>query len=444
MNITDLQKLDLHLNWHPCSQMKDYELFKPLVIEKAYDCYFELSDGKKIIDAISSWWCKSLGHQHPQLKNALLKQIEKFEHVIFANTTNETIIQLSKKLTQLSHLDKVFYVGGDGSSAVETALKMSIHARKILGHKNRNQFIAFKNGYHGETIGALSVSDCGLYRKPYEKLLFDPIFIEPLYVSGINDKNWNNASDHWNVIEKILTPHQDTATAIIFEPIVQAASGMKIYSQDFLSRICSWARENNIHIIADEIMTGIARCGKMLASEYANIQPDFVCLSKGLASGWVPLSLVLTTDAIYELFYDDYESGKSFLHSHTYSGNAIGAALALETLNIIEKNNYCDRAIELQTIMRMSMHKIAQKTGLIKNIRGIGAIIAADLVVGNSKDRIGFRFYQEAIRLGAFIRPLGNTIYWLPPLTISNEVLESLEEMTIQAILAASDVTNIG
>ena len=182
----------------------------------------------------------------------------------------------------------------------------------------------------------------------------------------------------------------------------------------------------------------------MLASEYANIQPDFVCLSKGLASGWVPLSLVLTTDAIYELFYDDYESGKSFLHSHTYSGNAIGAALALETLNIIEKNNYCDRAIELQTIMRMSMHKIAQKTGLIKNIRGIGAIIAADLVVGNSKDRIGFRFYQEAIRLGAFIRPLGNTIYWLPPLTISNEVLESLEEMTIQAILAASDVTNIG
>ena len=438
MNNDNLQMLDLHLNWHPCSQMKDYELFKPLIIEKAYDCFFELSDGKKIIDAISSWWCKSLGHQHPQLKIALLEQIEKFEHVIFANTTNETIIKLSQKLTGLlSGLDKVFYVGGDGSSAVETAIKMSIHARTICGHKNRNQFIAFKNGYHGETIGALSVSDCGLYREPYKKLLFEPVFIEPLYVSGVDDALWGNASDHWNVIKKILEPYKDTATALIFEPIVQGAGGMKIISQDFLSRICTWARENNIHIIADEIMTGISRCGKMLASEYANIQPDFVCLSKGLTSGWVPFSLVLTTNSIYELFYDDYESGKSFLHSHTYSGNAIGAALALETLNIIETNNYCDRASELQTIMRISMNKISEKTGLIKNIRGIGAIIAADLDVGNSKERMGFRFYQEAVKLGALIRPLGNTIYWLPPLTISNEVVESLEEITIKAILAA-------
>lgn len=434
----NLQALDLDLNWHPCSQMKDYELFKPLIIEKAYDCYFELSDGTKIIDAISSWWCKSLGHQHPQLKIALKEQIEKFEHVIFANTTNETIIKLSQKLTGLlSGLDKVFYVGGDGSSAVETALKMSIHARTIRGEKNRNQFIAFKNGYHGETIGALSVSDCGLYREPYKKLLFEPLFIEPLYVSGIDDAHWNDAFYYWNIVEKILEPYKETATALIFEPIVQGAGGMKIISQDFLSRICSWARENNVHIIADEIMTGIGRCGKMLASEYANIQPDFICLSKGLTSGWVPFSLVLTTNSFYELFYDDYESGKSFLHSHTYSGNAIGAALALETLNIIEKNNYCNRASELQTIMRISMNRIAQKTGLIKNIRGIGAIIAADLDVGSSKERIGFRFYQEAVKLGALIRPLGNTIYWLPPLTISNEVLESLEEITIKAILVA-------
>jgi len=436
MNGGNLQTLDLHFNWHPCSQMKDYELFKPLVIEKAYDCYFELSDGTKIIDAISSWWCKSLGHQHPQLKNALLGQINKFEHVIFANTTNEIIIKLSQKLTALlSGLDKVFYVGGDGSSAVETALKMSIHARTIRSQKNRNQFIAFKNGYHGETVGALSVSDCGLYREPYKKLLFEPVFIEPLYVSGIDDAHWNDASDYWNMIEKILEPYKDTVTALIFEPIVQGAGGMKIISQDFLSRICTWAHENNIYIIADEIMTGIARCGKMLACEYANIQPDFVCLSKGLTSGWIPLSLVLTTNSIYELFYDDYESGKSFLHSHTYSGNAIGAALALETLNIIENNNYCHRTSELQTMMKISMNKIAERTGLIKNIRGIGAIIAADLDVGNSKERIGFRFYQEAVKLGALIRPLGNTIYWLPPLTISNELLESLEKITIKAIL---------
>ena len=434
MDVRELQELDLKFNWHPCSQMKDYEVFKPLVITRAYDSYLELSDGRKIIDAISSWWCKSLGHNHPLLKQALVEQIEKFEHVIFANTTNETIVKLSQKLTSLmTGLNKVFYAG-DGSCAVEIALKMSLHSRVIHGETHRHQFIALKNGYHGETIGAMSVSDLEIYRAPYKSLLFTPVFIEPLYVSGIEDPHWNDASDHWPAIEKQLAPHCNTVTAIIVEPILQGAGGMRIYSQYFLSRINAWAKEHHIHIIVDEIMTGVGRTGKMLACEYADIQPDFICLSKGLTSGWMPFSAVLTTSDMYQTFYDDYETGKSFLHSHTYSGNVLGASLALTTLEIIEKNHLCNKANTLQTVMRSYMKEIAEKTGRIQNIRGIGAVIAADVITENRSKRLGYHLYQEAVKLGALLRPLGNTIYWLPPLIISDQTLLDLKEITLKAI----------
>jgi adenosylmethionine-8-amino-7-oxononanoate aminotransferase len=438
MSDIELQALDQKFNWHPCSQMKDYELFKPLIVQRAYDSYIELTNGKIIIDAISSWWCKSLGHNHPDLKAALYAQVEKFEHVIFANTTHETIVRLSQKLTSLMRgLDKVFYAG-DGSCAIEIALKMSLHTRVIQNEPQRTQFISLKNSYHGETLGALSVSDVGLYRTPYAALLFEPVFIEPLYVASTDDPQWNDASEHWSMLERSLDAYCNTATAIVIEPILQGAGGMLLYSQDFLSRLATWAKLHNIHLIADEIMTGMGRTGKMLACEHANIQPDFVCLSKGLTSGWIAFSAVLTTNAIYEIFYDDYQTGKSFLHSHTYSGNALGASLALATLEVIEKNKLCDRANQLQFLMRSYFEGIASKTGFIKNIRGIGAVIAADFTNPHSRQRLGYYFYQEAIRQGALLRSLGNTLYWLPPLTISEQTLAELNRITLETILTCS------
>lgn len=432
-----LQTLDLKHNWHPCSQMKDYESFKPLVIKRAYDSYIELNNGQKIIDATSSWWCKSLGHNHPELKKALMDQVAQFEHVIFANTTHETIAKLSENLASfMPGLDKVIYAG-DGSCAVEIALKMSVHSRVIQGEPHKNRFIALKNGYHGETTGALSVSDVGIYRDPYSSLLFPCHFISPLYVSGMEDELWHDASAHWDKIEDELNQHANTLSAIIVEPILQGAGGMKVYSQDFLSRIAVWANRNNVHLIADEIMTGIGRTGKMLACEHAQIKPDFICLSKGLTSGWMPFSSVLTTNEIYQTFYDDYNTGKSFLHSHTYSGNALGASLALTTLNLMQKYAYCDKAITMQVAMRSHMEEIAKDTGLLKNIRGIGAVIAADLDMedDNSK-RYGYQFYQEAVKLGALLRPLGNTIYWMPPLTISAQTLSELKNVTKEALIS--------
>lgn len=428
---------DLKHIWHPCSQMKDYETLIPLEVVSARGSYIELKDGRKIIDAISSWWCKSLGHQHPRLKKALKAQLEKFEHVILANTTNDTIVALSEKLAQLTpSLNKVFYAS-DGACAVEIAMKMSLHARKILNEPKRTKFIALENGYHGETIGAMSVSDLGLYRDPFADILFETKYISPLpYVHSTADPLWSNCEFYWQPIEKMLNENAETTTAIILEPIIQAAAGMKMYAQDFLHRLRVWTEKNNVHLIADEIMTGLARTGKMLACEHANIEPDFICLSKGITSGWLPLSAVLTNDAIYQLFYDDYATGKSFLHSHTFSGNALAASVALETLKVIQEEKICERATILGQQMRAHMSEIAQRTNLLKNIRGIGGVIAADLIVNDPNRRLGFEVYCKAVEFGALLRPIGNTIYWVPPLTTNEAELAALRDITERAVMA--------
>ena len=412
--------------WHPCSQMKDYETFKPLVINKAYGPYLELADGRKIIDAISSWWCKSLGHNHPRLKQALFKQAERFEHVILANTTNNTIEALAKKLSQLTHnLNKIFFAG-DGSCAVEIAMKMSIHSRLLQGKCHKTQFMALLNSYHGETCGALSVSDLGLYRDPYKEILFNPIFIKNIpYINNKNDPLWNDCSDYWPAIEKQLNQHAKNTTAIIVEPIVQGAGGMLIYSKDFLYRLRQWTHKNNIHLIADEIMTGLGRTGLPLACQYANIEPDFLCLSKGLTGGWLPFSAVLTTNEIYNLFYHV----EPFLHSHTYTGNALAASVALECLTILEQENIYQQVQNNENYLYNLMFEIAENTKKLTNIRNIGAIVAADLIDGN-----GYAVYKKAVELGALLRPLGNTIYWLPPLNIGKQVLKELQNITQLAI----------
>lgn len=420
--------------WHPCSQMKDYELFKPLEVIRAQGAYLHLKNGKCVIDAISSWWCKTLGHNHPRLKQALMRQVEKFEHVILANTTNETIVKLSEKLAKLTKtLNKVFYAS-DGSCAVEIAMKMSLHSRVIQGDHKRNSFMALENGYHGETLGALSVSDIGIYRKPYHSALFETYFISPLpYVTGVQDPLWENCDEYWEKIAKKLTVHCENTTAIIVEPIVQGAGGMKIYSQDFLKRLRVWTKEHDIHLIADEIMTGIGRTGKMLACDYADIEPDFLCLAKGLTSGWLPLSAVLTTQTIYELFYDDYARGKSFLHSHTHSGNALAASIALEVLNLMEEENICSKGEAISTLMRTHMLNIAEDSKRLNHVRSIGAIVAADLIC-EQDHRCGFELYKKATELGVLLRPLGNTIYWMPPLNTDEETLDKLYKITAQAI----------
>jgi adenosylmethionine---8-amino-7-oxononanoate aminotransferase len=441
-----IKRASRHL-WHPCSQMKDYETFKPLIIKRAQGAYLELAGGTKIIDAISSWWCKPLGHGHPQLRAALLRQARQFEHVILANTCNETIVALSEKLARMTAqtLTKVFYAS-DGSAAVEIALKMSLHARKICGEAStRHKIMALQNGYHGETMLALSVSDVGLYRQPYEDFLLTNkvSFLRDLpYVSSRHDPLWTDCSATWPAVATQLNQHAQNLTAVIIEPIVQGAGGMLIYSQDFLHRLRAWTEQHGVHLIADEIMTGFGRTGLPFACQHADIAPDFMCIGKGLTGGWLPMSAVLTANKIYDLFYDDFERGKSFLHSHTHSGNALAAAVALECLQIMDEENiYTRTATQLEPLLYQLMKEVAKQTGRITNVRGIGGMVAADLITDEPqqpKTRLGYKVFQEAVKLGAFLRPLGNTIYWLPPLNSDDEVLQQLQKITTQAIMLAT------
>lgn len=433
----NLATRDHRVLWHPCSQMKDYEQFKPLDITGANGPYLHSRDGRTIIDAISSWWCKTLGHQHPRLKKALLQQLDQFEHVILANTSSELIVTLSEKLLSfIPHCHKVFYAS-DGSSALEIAMKMSVHARQIRGETHKTKFIALQNAYHGETFATMSVSDLGIYRDAYQSLLFDTHFINDIpYVTGTDDPLWENCENIWENIEKTLLPFTENATAILFEPILQAAGGMLIYSKDFLKRLCAFAKKHNIHLIADEVMTGFGRAGRMFALEYADISPDFVCVAKGLTAGFLPMSAVMTHNKIYDLFYDDYEKGKSFLHSHTHSGNALAASVAIEVFNIFAEEKIVEKTANLQVMMQGAFEDIKNRTQKIANVRSIGAVVAADLCC-DSKKRMGFEVYQHAVKLGALLRPIGNTIYWVPPLNINPEIIQALKIITERAISSA-------
>ncbi len=432
---------DLAHVWHPCSQMKDYETFAPLHITRAEGAYLYLEDRNRLIDATSSWWCKHLGHQHPALQTALHQQSQQLEHVILANTTHHAVIELSETLCGFyPRLNKVCYAS-DGSCAVDMALKLSLHVRHIQQQPQRTLFAALENAYHGETVGALAVSDLGLYCAPYQAILPKSHIIRGLpYVSGKTDPLWHDCHTHWRQIETQLAPYADTLTAIIIEPILQAAGHMRLYSPDLLHRLHAWARAHDIHIISDEIMTGLGRTGKWFAGDYANLQPDFLCLGKGLTAGMLPLSAMLTTDSIYQACYDDYATGKAFMHSHTQTGNALACAVANAALAYYQSHNIIGQVQQLEIEMQTRWQSVADATGKLTQLRGLGGMVAADLVIPNmntdNPPRLGYAIYQEAVKRGALLRPLGNTLYWLPPLNCEITVLDELHDITIDAIRA--------
>ncbi|ASQ45913.1 adenosylmethionine--8-amino-7-oxononanoate transaminase [Legionella clemsonensis] len=434
VNSNQIIEKDLKHIWHPCTQMKDFQNHPPLVVHAAKGSYVDTNKGS-LIDALSSWWCKSLGHGHPAVIAAIQKQLETFEHVIGANTAHPLLAELGERLAVLSGNQHAFFAS-DGSSAVEIAMKLALHASQLKGKFHKTNFIALKNSYHGETLGALSISDLGLYKKPYEGYGVTCNFLQAIpYLSNIFDPLWLNADAYWPQTLSQLEKIKDKVCAVIVEPIVQGAGGMLCYSADFLQKLAKWTKDNDIYFIADEIMTGLCRTGKWFACEHANIKPDLMCLSKGLTSGTLPLSCVLINHSIFELFYDDYESGKSFLHSHTYSGNALALSAAMATLKTMEEEKSNEQAERLGYLMHSLMEEIRSATGRISNIRSIGAMVAADLTEIKGK-RIGYELYKEAINHGALLRPIGNTLYWLPPLNIDRETVENLAEITLNSIKA--------
>ena len=440
--MNSLQQRDLKTIWHPCSQMRDYEDFPPIEIVAAKGPYLETGDGRNIIDAISSWWCKSLGHANTRIRAAVERQLDKFEHVIMANTCSETLVELSERLTAvIPPLDKVFYVD-NGSTAVEVAMKMSLQYHAQTGSPGKKRFAALENGYHGETALTLAAGDCGLYGAPFAELAPEiPNLKGVPYTSSPESTDWNKMpDDDWKTVELQLDALADSLAAVVFEPVLQGAGGMKIYSPNFLRRLRSWADANNVHLIADEIMTGFGRTGKALACQHAGIAPDFACLSKGLTAGWGPMAVVLTSTGIYDAFYDDYFSGKAFMHSNTYCGNAIMAAAALEALKIYEDERVFERVERDSANLRKRLADIAAETGALRDVRGVGFVAAADIVDPANgrpfpkKRRTGFQFYRKAVELGALLRPLGDTVYLLPPLNTPDNVLDELADIAATAL----------
>jgi adenosylmethionine-8-amino-7-oxononanoate aminotransferase len=419
--------------WHPCTAMKDLENFPPISIQSAKGSYLYTTDGQEVIDANSSWWCKILGHAHPRLQTALQEQMTLFEHVIVPNTHQSVLEKLIKYLAKLRpELCKASFAS-DGSCAIEMAVKLALHAKQILGQNHRQHFMALNGSYHGETGFALSLTEIPFFRQMYTPLLFSPRFIQQVpYVNSITDEQWDDCHTLWPSVLAQLEPHVNSLAAIIVEPIVQGSHGMRIYSKDFLRRLREFTHEHDIYLIADEIFTSFGRTGTALACDHANITPDILCLGKGMTAGFLPMSAMLTTQEIYDLFYVDYDPMHTFVHSHTYSGHALAAAVACATFEILEEEKIYAKVQQQSQSWADLMYEVAEATGKLQNIRHLGAIVAAD--INSTQPRLGFEVFRRALPKGAFLRPLGNTIYWTPPLNTPYETIQKLRDITIAAI----------
>jgi adenosylmethionine-8-amino-7-oxononanoate aminotransferase len=454
----DLVARDLAAFWHPCSQMRDYVAFPPLVVTGARGVRLRLDDGREILDAISSWWCKALGHGHPRLGAALRAQQDAFEHVITANTTSAPLVRLCERLLaaangspasawgpaapvgrQPGHFGKVF-LADNGSTAVEIALKMALQAQAQRGAPQRTRFVALENAYHGETAATLSVGDLDLYAAPYRSLCFPVARLGGLpYRRGPADPAWLDAGAEWPAIEAALDAQAETIAAIVYEPILQAAGGMLFFSPDLLRRLRAWADARGVYLIADEIAAGMGRLGAVLASHLADgpgrvsraALPDFAVLSKGLTAGVLPLSAVLTTDTIYGLFDADYGEGRAFLHSNTYTGNALGVAVALAVLDVFADDDVLGRVAAMAPRLAAAVEGIAANRPYLRNARAAGMVAAVDIrgADGTALDprrRTGWHVYREAVRRGALLRSLGDTMYLFPPLTTTEGELAEM------------------
>ncbi|HXI55009.1 MAG TPA: adenosylmethionine--8-amino-7-oxononanoate transaminase [Polyangia bacterium] len=451
----ELISRDLAVFWHPCSQMHDYRDFPPLVVVGARGLRLRLDDGREILDGISSWWCKSFGHGHPHLRQALLAQADAFEHVITANTTSAPLVRLCERLLAAAngqppttwsarasagrrsgHFGKVF-LADNGSTAVEIALKMAVQAQAQRGQPGRTHLAALQNGYHGETVATLSVGDCGLYADPYRALMFPVSKLSGLpYRSGPTAADWMDAAAEWPAIEAQLSAVADRLAAVIYEPVLQAAGGMRLYSPDLLRRLRAWATDHGVYLIADEIAAGLGRCGAILASHLAShldhsALPDFAVLSKGLTGGFLPLSAVLTTDEIAALFDADYGAGRAFLHSNTYTGNALGVAVANAALDLFTDEDILCAVATNGPRLAAGLAGLASSRSFVRNVRGCGMVAAVDLCDADGgpldpRRRTGYAVYREAVGRGALLRPLGDTMYLFPPLNTSPGDIDAL------------------
>jgi adenosylmethionine-8-amino-7-oxononanoate aminotransferase len=431
----DLLARSLSAVWHPCSQMKHYENFPLVPLARGRDVWLYDHDGKRYLDAVSSWWVNLFGHCNPRINAALCEQLETLEHAMLAGFTHEPVVQLSERLRELAPvgLGHCFY-GSDGASATEIALKMSAHYWRNSGQPDKTQFISLENSYHGETLGALSVTDVTLFRDAYGALIRQQ--------ATVPTPDWRKTEPGESAeacalrcaaaLERHLQQHHAELAAFIVEPLVQGAAGMAMYHPVYLSRARELCNEYGVHLIADEIAVGMGRTGTLFACEQAGIAPDFLLLSKGITGGYLPLSVVLTTDAIYQAFYAD-ETARGFLHSHSYTGNPLTCRAALATLDIFAEDDVLaanrDKAASLNAMAQpLSEHRA------VCDWRNTGMIWAFE--VDSPHRDFAQRCFTLALHKELLLRPIGNTVYFMPPYVIGEEEMQLLVTRTLEIVEA--------
>jgi adenosylmethionine---8-amino-7-oxononanoate aminotransferase len=433
MSNKNLLERSLNSVWHPCTQMKQHETLPLVPISRGEGVWLHDFDGGRYLDAISSWWVNLFGHSNPRINAAIRDQLDRLEHVMLAGFTHEPVVQLSERLIQIvpGRLGHCFY-GSDGASATEVALKMSFHYWHNVGHPEKNNFISLQNGYHGETLGALSVTDVALFRETYSPLL--------RHSNHVRTPDWRYADQGESPkvyalraaaqLEDFLVRHHTKTAALILEPLIQGAAGMGMYHSDYLKHAREICDRYQVHLIADEIAVGFGRTGTLFACEQADIAPDFLCLAKGLSGGYLPLSVVMTTDSVYQAFYHD-ETARAFLHSHTHSGNALACRAALATLDIFEQ----DGVIAANRIKAQYLNRVSEPITShpkVKNFRNCGMVWAFE--VETSDPAFSGKFFQEALKQGLLLRPLENTVYFMPPYVINEQEMDMLVTGTLRVL----------
>ena len=439
----DMSRRDLAHVWHPCTQMKDHEALPPIPIARGEGAWLYDFDGCRYLDGISSWWVNLFGHANPRINAALRAQLERLEHVILAGFTHEPVITLAERLVQLlpRGLTRCFFAD-NGSSAIEVAIKMSFHYWVNAGRPAKRRFVTLANSYHGETLGALAVGDVALYKQTYRPLLMDVLTVPS--PDGYEREPGSSLEDHarhrFADMRRTLERHADEIAAVIVEPLVQCAGGMRMYHPVYLELLRSACDELGIHLIADEIAVGFGRTGTLFACEQARVRPDFMCLSKGLTGGYLPLSVVATTENVYEAFYADYPASRAFLHSHSYTGNPLACTAALATLDIFATEPVLERNARLAARLTAATAELVDHPN-VGELRQTGLILAMELVADRRsrtsfpwQERRGLRLYRHALSRGVLLRPIGDVVYFMPPYVISDEEAELLVQTAIEGI----------
>lgn len=409
--------------WHPCTQMQHHEAIPLIPVSHGKGLWLYDHQGRRYLDAISSWWVNLFGHANPRINAALKDQLDRLEHAMLAGFTHEPVVELSEKLSALTQgeLGHCFYAS-DGASAVEIALKMSFHAWRNAGQTHKQEFVCLKGSYHGETLGALGVTDVAIFKDAYGPLLqHSHVVMSPdARQAAPGQTSQDVARLAAQDLEDLICAREGKVAAFIVEPLVQCASGMAMYDPFYLQLVREICDRHQVHLIADEIAVGCGRTGSFFACEQAAIWPDFLCLSKGISGGYLPLSLVMTRSRIFDAFYDT-DVRRGFLHSHSYTGNPLACRAALATLQIFDEDEVLLRNHARASALAAALEPL-KEDDRVTQVRQRGMIWACDVKVdGHAASTFARRFFNVALQHELLVRPIGTTVYLMPPYILDDE-----------------------